>query len=632
MVPPSAREHEHCTCCLVCLLGRARCGATPGGPAAGEPGTVWTPRCSHGPVPEEVVALVINDDERREVDNLDAPDGFHPQLLVLDDGHVLDRVLCEVGGGAADAAEVEAAVLFAGLRHGLGPVPLGEGHHGVAVLLEEGHVAVHAAGRRGPEAAARVALRRLRGPRVVDDVGAHVVGQRAVRLEPLRELRVRDVPGDDDGAGERQARLDGVLGQQLQQGFHRLVQVDLHHLAPEAGRRPRGLEEPLWVLLQFLDEDAVVRDLRQHLAVRAAGHPDADRAGGPVPRHPDDADVVHEVLAPELRPDPEAVAYLQDLLLPLRVAVSAAMIVSFLGEAIEVAGRGELDGLEAQLRGQAADDDRQVVGGARGGAQSDDLFREELLQGLGVQDRLRLLEEVRLVRRAPALGHEHELVLVPLHGVEVKLAGQVALGVLLGEHGHRGDLRVAEVPLGVGVVDPVGEVPLVLLVGPDELPLLAHADGGTCVLAAGQHPLGCDRRVLQEVVRRELVVVRRLGVIQDLRQLGEVPGPEVVLDVGDGALRELAEDPALHDEGLPGAAGWALHHVDLHALLQLGQSGPGRLDRDFLLEERLVLELVVGRRAAVLEVLLLGQLPADALLAGGCFVRFPRSGIHAEEV
>mmetsp|Transcript_3862 Transcript_3862/g.10983 ORF Transcript_3862/g.10983 Transcript_3862/m.10983 type:complete len:508 (-) Transcript_3862:112-1635(-) len=507
MVPPSAREHEHCTCCLVCLLGRARCGATPGGPAAGEPGTVWTPRCSHGPVPEEVVALVINDDERREVDNLDAPDGFHPQLLVLDDGHVLDRVLCEVGGGAADAAEVEAAVLFAGLRHGLGPVPLGEGHHGVAVLLEEGHVAVHAAGRRGPEAAARVALRRLRGPRVVDDVGAHVVGQRAVRLEPLRELRVRDVPGDDDGAGERQARLDGVLGQQLQQGFHRLVQVDLHHLAPEAGRRPRGLEEPLWVLLQFLDEDAVVRDLRQHLAVRAAGHPDADRAGGPVPGHPDDADVVDEVLAPELRPDPEAVADLQHPLLPPDVAVGAAVVVALPGEAVEVAGGGQLHGLEAQLRREAPDDDGQVVRGARRRAQRHNLLSEELLQSLGVQQRLRLLVEVRFVCGAPALRHEHEVVLVALRGVDVELRGQVALRVLLREHRQRRHLGVAEVPPGVRVVDPVGEVRLVLLVGQDELALLAHAYGGARVLAAGEDPPGRDGRVLQEAPRRELVVV-----------------------------------------------------------------------------------------------------------------------------
>src|SRR5258708_3365172 len=68
-----------------------------------------------GRVLEEVVALVVDDDERREVLDLDLPDGLHAELLVLDDLDLLDAVLGEPGGGAADRAEVEAAVRVARL-------------------------------------------------------------------------------------------------------------------------------------------------------------------------------------------------------------------------------------------------------------------------------------------------------------------------------------------------------------------------------------------------------------------------------------------------------------------------------------------------------------------------------------
>src|SRR3954447_21154430 len=51
-------------------------------------------RC-RGRILEEVVALVVNDDERREVLDLDLPDGLHAELLVLDDLDLLDAVLGE---------------------------------------------------------------------------------------------------------------------------------------------------------------------------------------------------------------------------------------------------------------------------------------------------------------------------------------------------------------------------------------------------------------------------------------------------------------------------------------------------------------------------------------------------------
>src|SRR6478736_8638215 len=70
-----------------------------------------------GGVGEEVVALVVDDDEGGEVLDLDLPDRLHAELGVL---HHLDRpdaVLREPRGRATDRAQVEAAVLVAGVGH-----------------------------------------------------------------------------------------------------------------------------------------------------------------------------------------------------------------------------------------------------------------------------------------------------------------------------------------------------------------------------------------------------------------------------------------------------------------------------------------------------------------------------------
>src|SRR6266513_1762765 len=55
-----------------------------------------------GDLAEEVVAFVVDDDERREVAHLDLPDRFHPELGILEDLHLRDAVLREPRGRTAD--------------------------------------------------------------------------------------------------------------------------------------------------------------------------------------------------------------------------------------------------------------------------------------------------------------------------------------------------------------------------------------------------------------------------------------------------------------------------------------------------------------------------------------------------
>mmetsp|Transcript_47541 Transcript_47541/g.128272 ORF Transcript_47541/g.128272 Transcript_47541/m.128272 type:complete len:368 (-) Transcript_47541:832-1935(-) len=340
---------------------------------------------SHLPFGEEVVAFVVHDNESREILDLDAPHRLHAELLVLDHFHLLDRVLREVGRRTADAAQIEAAVLLAGIRDALGPVALGQGDHGVAPLLEHWHVRVHAARGGGAEAAARVPLRRLGRARVVDHVGRHVVGQGPLRLEALGQLRVRDVARHDDGARQRQPGLDRELREDAADVSHGLVQVDAHRLR-RGGEPRRGLagQEACRVLLQLLDEDAVVRDLGQDLPIRAAGHTDAHWTRRTVARQADHSHVVHEVLAAELSPNAKSMAHRQNLLLPLDVTVCAPVLVASGGQIVKIARRRELHRLEAQLRREAADHDGQVVRRAGRSAEGDHLLSDELLQLLWV--------------------------------------------------------------------------------------------------------------------------------------------------------------------------------------------------------------------------------------------------------
>src|SRR5205823_2175697 len=66
---------------------------------------------------EEVIALVVDHDEGRKILDLDAPDRLHAELGIFQHLDLFDAVLRQVGRGAADRAEIEAAVLRTGLPH-----------------------------------------------------------------------------------------------------------------------------------------------------------------------------------------------------------------------------------------------------------------------------------------------------------------------------------------------------------------------------------------------------------------------------------------------------------------------------------------------------------------------------------
>ena len=346
-------------------------------------------------------------------------------------------------------------------------------------------------------------------------------------------------------------------------------------------------------MLQLLQEHAVARDLAERLAVGRARHAEPDRQRGAVARQPDHAHIVAKILAAELRADAERLRHLQNLLLHLLVAEGVAILGAVVGERVVIFGRGKLYGLHRQFSRGAADDDGEMIRRARRGAERQHLLFQEAEQAVARQDRRRRLEQKRLVGRTAALGDEQELVgavrldmigIMAL-GINLDLRRHVGAGVLLLEHRDRRELRIAQVALEIRVARALGERRLVGAVGPDQPALLAHDDRGAGVLAHRQHAARRDIGVLEKIVGDELVVIRRLRVLDDMFERRQMRGAQQVIDIGKRRLRQRAERLARHHQ-----------HVLAHDALDAHAIGDLAVRRGVVAEGEERGVLVGGRR------------------------------------
>ncbi|CEG07439.1 hypothetical protein BN961_00829 [Afipia felis] len=278
-------------------------------------------------------------------------------------------------------------------------------------------------------------------------------------------------------------------------------------------------------------------------------------------RQPDHAHVVAEILAAELRADAHRLRHLPDFLLHLEIAEGVRVLAALGRQRIEIAGGSELHRLHRQLCGGAADDDGEVIGRTRRGAERENLFFQERQQAVARQKRRRALKQEALVGRAAALGHEHEFVGVVTFGINLALRGHVVARVLFLEHRNRRELRVAQVALEIRIARAFRERGLIVALGEDAVALLAHDDRGAGVLAHRQHAAGRDVSVLQKVEGHEPVVVARLGVSENFPQLREVAGTQIMVDIDEGSFRQRLERLARDHQHLP-----AQHRFDPHAI------------------------------------------------------------------
>mmetsp|Transcript_29337 Transcript_29337/g.62398 ORF Transcript_29337/g.62398 Transcript_29337/m.62398 type:complete len:237 (+) Transcript_29337:1278-1988(+) len=231
---------------------------------------------------------------------------------------------------------------------------------------------------------------------------------------------------------------------------------------------------------------------------------------------PDHSHIVHKVLAPVLGSDPQALCHVRELLLPLQVAEAAPTFAARCGQAVKVLAAGQLHRLHAHLGREATNHQSKVVGRTGCRAQVFDLLKNELREGLLVERALGLLQELRLVGAAPALADVEKVVGATGLAHHIDLCGQVGLGVCLLEHRQRRHLGVSQVALGVGLVDAVRDVSLIVAVSQHEATTLGHYSRRAGVLARGHHLPCRNTRVLQELQSYEAIVARCLRVLEDL--------------------------------------------------------------------------------------------------------------------
>jgi hypothetical protein len=119
--------------------------------------------------------------------------------------------------------------------------------------------------------------------------------------------------------------------------------------------------------------------------------------GHDAPWQANDAYVVAEVLAAELRADTELLGEFEDARFEFRIADGVPEVAAFGWQRVEIAGGRQLGGLQRVLGRRTADHDREVVRRARRGPERAQLLVEETHEAVGIEERLRLLEQVALV-------------------------------------------------------------------------------------------------------------------------------------------------------------------------------------------------------------------------------------------
>ena len=206
----------------------------------------------------------------------------------------------------------------------------------------------------------------------------------------------------------------------------------------------------------------------------------------------------------------------EKFLLKLYIAEGMAVFVALCGKVVVIFHRCLLHCGKVGLGRRAADHERDMIGRTCGSAESLHLFDQERHERLLVEDGLCLLIEIGLVGRAATLGHEEEVILHTLGGVNLDLGGKIAAGVHLIVHREGGVLRIAEIILGISLVDTLGNLLLVVATRPDLLTLVAGADRRARILTEREHALGGYVGIAEHRESHVFVVFGCFRVVKDL--------------------------------------------------------------------------------------------------------------------
>ena len=144
------------------------------------------------------------------------------------------------------------------------------------------------------------ALRSLGRTGVVDGMVFDVLRQVFATVQTFFQLGVCDVTAYDDGSIQRQTGGNRILGQFLQNIGHRLVQVNLHHVAFTGLYGVlSGISSP-GLLSRLFNPDTFFIDFTLDVTVGRAGNTQTHGTGRTVTRQADDAYVVSQIFTAEL--------------------------------------------------------------------------------------------------------------------------------------------------------------------------------------------------------------------------------------------------------------------------------------------------------------------------------------------
>ena len=147
---------------------------------------------------EEVVALVVYEDECREVLYGNLPDSLHAELRILYALDALDGTLRENGSYTTDSTEVETTMLLAGLCHDVATVALGNHDQAGAMILELVNVWVHTIGCGRTHRATWITLWSLGRTSIEDRVVLEVLWHFLASVQTSLELSMSNVASHDD--------------------------------------------------------------------------------------------------------------------------------------------------------------------------------------------------------------------------------------------------------------------------------------------------------------------------------------------------------------------------------------------------------------------------------------------------
>ena len=175
------------------------------------------------------------------------------------------------------------------------------------------------------------------------------------------------------------------------------------------------------------------------------------------------------------------------------------------------------------------------------------------------------------------------MVFIAFAGVDVDLGGEVAAGVHLVVHVQGSVLRIAQVALGVGVVNAFRDFLGVVAAGVDQLAFFAVADSCAGVLTERQLAFGGDLSITQHCKSHKFVVVGGFGIMKNLSYHLVMLAAEHEGIVVGGLTGKHGECFGVNDEKLMSAPVFRLHIVGCEVVILCGVGTEGK---HFLIVER----------------------------------------------